>query len=144
MRTILVIGLPGSGKTTFAKKLYDVIKTKDIAVNLHNADDIRKQNDDWDFSFEGRRRQAMRMRDLANEDKRNNVITICDFVCPLETFRKMFMNPIIVWMNTIDKSQYEDTNKMFREPSRYNYKITNFDQTDETISAILQQIYNAA
>ena len=62
MKKILVCGLPGAGKTFLSTRLAKRIG----AVHL-NADDIRKKFDDWDFSIEGRQRQADRMKALAEE-----------------------------------------------------------------------------
>ena len=53
------MGLPGSGKTTLASKLVPLIKAKWL-----NADQIRSEANDWDFSIEGRKRQADRMINL--------------------------------------------------------------------------------
>ena len=65
MKIILIMGLPGSGKTTLATELAPLIKAKRI-----NADEVRKKANDWDFSEEGRKRQAKRMSDLAKEKKK--------------------------------------------------------------------------
>ena len=59
------------------------------AIHL-NADEVRKQADDWDFSDEGRKRQANRMRDLANDQVKQNRVVIADFICPTEQLRKEF------------------------------------------------------
>ena len=49
---ILVMGLPGSGKSTFAEPL-----AKSLFGTWINADQVREKYDDWDFSIEGRVRQ---------------------------------------------------------------------------------------
>lgn len=120
---ILIMGLPGSGKTTFAKRLYEQLKP----CAWFNADNIREQYNDWDFSAEGRIRQAKRMRHLA-EDSKTNVI--CDFVAPTEEIRGIFGADIVVWMDTIKAGRYEDTNKIFDSPKTYTYRITSFDETE--------------
>ena len=71
------MGLPGSGKTTLAK----MIAPRLNAVLL-NADEVRKEANDWDFSSEGRVRQANRMKSLAQESLNKNRLVIADFVCP--------------------------------------------------------------
>ena len=58
MKKILIMGLPGSGKTTLASKLIPLLNAKWV-----NNDEIRKDANDWDFSEEGRIRQAKRMAD---------------------------------------------------------------------------------
>ena len=105
------MGLPGSGKTTLSKKLAVLIK----GVWL-NADKIREEYNDWDFSPEGRVRQANRMRDIAKkftEEKKN---VVADFICPTLITRNNFNPDYVVWMNTIQEGRFEDTNKMFEKP----------------------------
>ena len=119
---ILICGLPGSGKTTLAKLLVPMFN----AVWL-NADEVRKQADDWDFTDEGRVRQANRMKDFANEAVSKNRIVIADFICPTEQTRKDFGADYTIWMNTIKEGRFEDTNKMFQEPSVVDFKVTHFE-----------------
>ena len=119
---ILICGLPGSGKTTLAKLLVPMFN----AVWL-NADVVRKQADDCDFTDEGRVRQANRMKDLANEAVSKNRIVIADFICPTEQTRKDFDADYTIWMNTIKEGRFEDTNKMFQEPSLVDFKVTHFE-----------------
>ena len=105
------MGLPGSGKSYLAKEL-----SKDLNFTWLNADKIRKKNSDWDFSFTGRKRQAERMSNLANLEIKKNKSVIVDFVCPLNLTRKIFNPDLIIWMNTIKKSRFNNTNKIFEKP----------------------------
>ena len=107
---ILIMGLPGSGKTTLAKHLAPMFN----AVWL-NADEVRKEADDWDFSPEGRQRQSLRMAKLAEKAVGENRVVVADFVCPTEQTRKEFKADYTIWMNTIKEGRFEDTNKMFEE-----------------------------
>lgn len=134
MKSILIIGLPTSGKTTFAKKLHELLKPHS---NLHNADEIRKEFDDWDFSYEGRKRQASRMKNLKLLDLKNRYNSILDFVCPLQEFREIVNPDLIVWMNTIQQSPYEDTNKIFEPPIKCDFAIKSFDQFDPILANLL-------
>jgi len=115
---ILIMGLPGSGKTTLAQKLVPMFN----AVWL-NADKVRKEADDWDFSEDGRARQSLRMRSLAEEAVGNNRVVIADFVCPTEKTREHFDADYVIWMDTIKEGRFDDTNKMFQTPSKYDFKV---------------------
>jgi len=116
------MGLPDSGKTTLAQ----IISKRLNAVWL-NADKVRTESNDWDFSEEGRKRQAMRMWTFAEEAVDANRIVVADFVCPTESTRQDFNADYTVWMNTIKESKYEDTNKMFEEPKNPNFVVTHFE-----------------
>jgi len=119
---ILIMGLPGSGKTTLAEKLFDEL-CKNGPTEWVNADEVRKECDDWDFSPEGRLRQAQRMRAIADKSVEAGFITICDFVCPTQELRAVFAADFVVWMDTIKKSDYKDTNKLFEKPAEDEYDI---------------------
>lgn len=122
---ILIMGLPGSGKTTFAAALFAEFLANDMIAYWYNADDIREKNNDWDFSPEGRMRQATRMANIAEAHKNENVI--CDFVAPLEEMRKVFDADYVIWMNTVYSSRYEDTNNMFQLPENVDFQIQEMD-----------------
>jgi len=112
---ILIMGLPGSGKTTFARELMERLGDLGKTAAWFNADDVRKMHNDWDFSREGRIRQAERMRRFSKEFYENDFI-ICDFVAPTKEVRDIFSADHVVWMDTEEKSQYEDTNAIFEPP----------------------------
>ncbi len=118
------MGLPGSGKTTLAKLLAPMFN----AIWL-NADEVRKEANDWDFSELGRIRQANRMNTLAKEAIANNRIVVADFVCPTEKTRKDFNADYTIFMDTIKEGRYDDTNKMFEVPKDYDFRIEYFDAT---------------
>lgn len=125
MERILIMGLPGSGKTTFASSLKLKLKAAGKNVVWLNADNIRKEFNDWDFSPEGRIRQSIRMRTLADESTADYVIA--DFVAPLVEMRNNYKADWTIWMDTIDQSRYEDTNKMFINPVVYDFRIPKQD-----------------
>ena len=115
---ILIFGLPGSGKSTLAEPF-----AKLVGGIWLNADAVRKEYDDWDFTPEGRMRQAMRMKFLADGVVKAGKIAIADFVCPTEAARAEFAPDFTVWMDTIKEGRFEDTNKMFEKPDNFNYHV---------------------
>lgn len=119
---ILIMGLPGSGKTTLAQ----MIAPRLNAVWL-NADEVRKQDNNWDFSGDGRMRQSLRMRSLAETAIGANRTVVADFVCPIKKTREHFGADYVIWMDTIKEGRFEDTNKMFEEPTEYNTRVTSKD-----------------
>ena len=122
MKIILIMGLPGSGKTTLALELAPLINAKRI-----NADEVRKAHNDWDFSEEARKRQAKRMADLAIKQKQEGNYVIADFICPTPEARSLFPADYIVWVDTIKKGRFEDTNQMFVNPEKYDCHVTTQD-----------------
>ena len=119
MKKILIMGLPGSGKTTLASKLVPLLKAKWL-----NNDAVRREANDWDFSEEGRKRQAKRMDDLAEKYKGQGLYVVADFVCPIPKARELFNPDYLVWVNTVKKSRFDDTNKMFVNPEKFDFQVT--------------------
>ncbi len=122
MKIILIMGLPGAGKTTLANELAKLINAKRL-----NADEIRKAANDWDFSEEGRKRQAKRMSDAALKLKNEGSNVIADFICPTPEARNLFPADYIVWVDTIKKGRFDDTNQMFVKPEKFNFHVTTQD-----------------
>ena len=116
------MGLPGAGKTTLANELAKLIKAKRL-----NADEIRKAANDWDFSEEGRTRQAKRMADEALKLKSEGNNVIADFICPTPEARKLFPADYIIWVDTIKEGRFEDTNQMFVNPENFDFHVTTQD-----------------
>ena len=118
---ILICGLSGSGKTVLAKAL-----ERKLEYCFHlNADEVREKYNDWDFSPEGRIRQAKRMSSLADELLKELDYVICDFICPTNETRKLVSPDYIIYMNTINKSIFEDTDKIFEIPELedFDFKV---------------------
>ena len=135
------MGLPGSGKTTLAKEIVPLLDAKWL-----NADKVRTEYNDWDFSPEGRVRQANRMRDLAKKlrkegrkrqskrmadfalkMKENGNNVVADFICPTPEARSLFPADYIIWVDTIKEGRFDDTNKMFIKPDKYDFHVTTQD-----------------
>ena len=129
MKRVLIFGLPGSGKSTLAEKLVKILGNAD----WHNADKIRETFNDWDFSPEGRERQALRMRDYVRKSVAKKRYGVADFVCPTNELREKHVPEYVIWMNTIDTedSKYEDTNNMFEKPVAGSVKINAIINADE-------------
>ena len=132
MNIILIFGLSGSGKTTLAKALHE---RHPDSIYL-NADIIREKYDDWDFSLEGRERQARRVLSLAKEHTDN--VVICDFICPLQRFRELFAGSYTIFMDTVTESRFKDTDMLFERPisSEVDIIIRDFKQIDQLINTI--------
>ena len=120
---ILVMGLPGSGKTYLTERLVPLLEAA-----WYNADKVRDMANDWDFSNEGRSRQSSRMKVLADFEKSHGRFVVCDFVCPTKETRANFNADITIWMDTIDAGRFEDTNKIFEKPENVTYHITEWNE----------------
>lgn len=130
---ILIFGLPGSGKSTLAKPFAELINGHWV-----NADQVREQYNDWDFSLEGRIRQAQRMRYISDGIVRAGGTAIADFVCPTDQARIEFDADYTVWMDTIKKGRFEDTNKMFQRPEKFDYHVNQwFLDTPEQLMKVV-------
>ena len=119
MKIILVMGLPGAGKTTLADELAPKLNAKRL-----NADEVRKAANDWDFSEEGRKRQAKRMADFALELKNKGNYVVADFICPTPEARKLFPADFVIWVDTIKEGRFDDTNQMFVKPEKFDFHVT--------------------
>jgi adenylylsulfate kinase len=130
---ILVMGLPGAGKTWLAERLVKYIDN----CAWFNADVIRKAANDWDFTESGRLRQANRMKTFSDFEISNGRRVVCDFVAPTEKSREQFGADIIIWLDTVQKSQsvngpaaegssYEQTDNMFEKPENADYIFTEY------------------
>lgn len=134
------MGLPGSGKTTFAEKLKTELVKKGQSVSWYNADIIRQKFNDWDFSESGRLRQADRMKQLSIQSIDDFVIS--DFIAPTNKIRDFFNPDIIVFMDTIKQSRFPDTDAIFEYPVKYDFKLLDFNYsivqiTNELINRFL-------
>lgn len=132
---ILIFGLPGSGKSTLAEAFAKLIGGVWI-----NADAVRTQYNDWDFSSNGRLRQSRRMQYLSDGVVLAGKVAIADFICPTEAARAQFNADFTVWMDTIEEGRFEDTNKIFEKPSKVDYHVSGwFDDTDKQLLEVVER-----
>ena len=130
------MGLPGSGKTTLANEIAPIINAKRL-----NADEVRKEANDWDFSEPGRSRQAIRMAEFAKKLKNDGNHVVADFICPTPEARNLFPADYIVWVDTIKEGRFEDTNKMFIKPDKFDFHVSTQD-VKKWAPLILKEIKN--
>ena len=139
---VLIMGLPGAGKTTIAKQVVSILESTDLKVIWLNADKIREEYNDWDFSTEGRIRQSRRMRELTTKIECDFVIA--DFVAPLSEMRDIFSADFTVWVDTIAEGRFEDTNTAFVKPKSYDYRVTEQDylfHSKVIVELVLEQLW---
>ena len=130
---ILIFGLPGSGKTWLAERLQ-----KRLECAWFNADEVRRMANDWEFSEAARYRQAHRMASIANHEKYHDRTVICDFVCPTEVTRAIYDADYTVWMDTISRGRFEDTNDMFETPEDIDYHVSEwFEDTHQKLLEVI-------
>lgn len=133
---ILIMGLPGAGKTTLAEAL-----SKELSAIHLNADEMRnKVWTDLTFTYEDRIKQAQRMGALSDILNVKGYNTIADFICPTEETRKVFGEAFIIWVNRIDKGRFEDTNKLFEKPSQVNVCIDAGLTIEEEVKLIMKEL----
>ena len=111
---ILIVGLPGSGKTWLGSRI-----AEKFSIPFWDADVVRNTYNDWDFSGQGRDRQSLRMRKLAELDS----ISISAFIAPLPCYIRNFFPDKLIWMDTVKDCEYEDTNKLFKPPQNPDVRI---------------------
>ena len=116
------MGLPGSGKTTLANELATLLEAKRL-----NADEVRKEANDWDFSEEGRKRQSKRMAEFALKLKKEGNNVIADFICPTPEARALFPSDYVICVVTIKEVRFDDKNKFFVKPEKFDFHVTTQD-----------------
>jgi len=133
---IQIIGLPGSGKTALATALKERIN----AIHL-NADEVRSTvNSDLGFTAEDRIEQARRMGEMARLIANQGVApVIVDFVCPTKETREAFgPADVVVWVDRIKQGRFEDTNKMWQDPERFDIRILDGYKLEQEVDTVIQ------
>jgi adenylylsulfate kinase len=129
---VLLTGLSGSGKTTLAESI-----VYELGGTHFNADTIRAQHNDWDFSFEGRDRQVKRMIELK---ERTEGLVILDFICPKESSRKLINADLTIFLDTIISSKHLDTDKIYERPLSADIYVKEWSETEKALAAIKSKI----
>ena len=124
---ILIVGLPGSGKTWLGSRI-----AEKFSIPFWDADVVRKTYNDWDFSGLGRDRQSLRMRKLAELDS----ISISAFIAPLPGYIRNFFPDKFIWMDTVKDCEYEDTNKLFKPPQNPDVRITKWIDENQLFNSL--------
>ena len=132
---ILIMGLPGAGKTTLAEQLQRKLKCV-----WFNADEVRHHvNRDLAFSIEDRVEQATRMGRLCDIVLRADRYVIADFICPTEETRRVFKPTFIIWVDTVKDSIYDDTNSLFERPDYVHLTIDSWDYDINDVVKFIRQ-----
>jgi hypothetical protein len=118
-RKILIMGLPGAGKTTLARAL-----TPKLRAAWFNADEVRVNlHKDLGFSHQDRIEHARRMGWLCDKVAEAGGIAIADFVCPTAETRAAFGEAFVIYVDRIQVGRFEDTNRMFTPPDQYDVRV---------------------
>jgi adenylylsulfate kinase len=95
-------GLPLSGKTTIADKVYERLEKLDIPLERIDSKDVRKMFPEVGFTKEERNRHLKRIGHLVRTLQKNSISTVCSFVSPYResrnTIREMVKNNIVVYV----------------------------------------------
>lgn len=135
-RKVLVMGLPGAGKTTLARLLADRLPAR-----WFNADEIRAtRHRDLGFSLADRIEHARRMGVYCDEAIAAGHHAVADFVCPTPQTRAAFGPAFTIFVDRIAAGRYADTNAMFVPPERFDVRVTPGAPAEEWCAVVLARI----
>jgi cytidyltransferase-like protein len=120
VRKILIMGLPGAGKTTLCRILAPL-----LGAAVFNADDVRANiNRDLGFSHPDRIEHARRMGWMCDRVTEAGAMAIADFICPTPETREAFGPAFVVWVDRISTGRFADTNSLFVAPEVVDIRVT--------------------
>jgi hypothetical protein len=130
---ILVMGLPGSSRSSIVHKLANVIAEEASILDSYG---LRQQFKDIDFTEDGQMRHCYRILDLARAA--TTPVTVINMTCPLPKMREILNPDIIVWASDGNECPYSELNEMFVPPMKHDIECK--DSSDSTISDIIKRI----
>src|SRR5579871_164674 len=102
MRKILIMGLPGAGKTTLSTALAPLLNA--VAFN---ADAVRENlSRDLGFSHSDRVEHARRMGWMCDRVLEAGGTAVADFICPTPDSRAAFGPAYVIWVDRIQKGRF--------------------------------------
>ena len=157
-------GLPLSGKTTIADKVYEELEKLHIPLERLDSKDIRDLVPNIGFTREDRNRHMTRIGHLIKTLQNNSISTVASFVSPYresrKTIRTMVKNNIVVYVKAdvstcrdrdykgaykkADSGEFKNfsgVNDVYEEPQRAEITIDTDNTTvDEAVQIIVKYI----
>ena len=127
-------GLPLSGKTTIADKVYEELEKLHIPIERIDSKDIRELIPDIGYTREDRNRHMHRIANLIRTLQKNSISTVASFVSPYresrKTIREMVKNNIVVYVKAdVETCKQRDYKGAYAKALSGEYK--NFPGVDD-------------
>ena len=127
-------GLPLSGKTTIADKVFAELEKLHIPIERIDSKDIRELIPDIGYSREDRNRHMHRIGNLIRTLQNNSISTVASFVSPYRESRKaireMVKNNIVVYVKTdVETCKQRDYKGVYEKA--LNGELQNFPGVNE-------------
>lgn len=124
---VWLTGLPLSGKTTIADRVYAELKKLDIPLERIDSQDIRELIPEIGFTRPERNRHMRRIGHLIRTLQNNSISTVASFVSPYRESRKairtMVQNNIVVYVKAdIETCKARDKEGKYEKALRGEYQ----------------------